>query len=146
MNSLQVVTTKDLESREIREAFPELTDEQIGFEPYGGRVLVQTRRTSKKVGRFIMPDEVRDGQKWNESVSRILRIGPLAFRQKDTMSPWPEGIWAKVGDYVRCPRYGGDRWDVDLGDGEGKVTLAVFNDHELIGRIIGSPLVMRSYV
>ena len=27
------------------------------------------------------------------------------------MQGWPEGSWCEVGDYIRVPKWGGDRWE-----------------------------------
>jgi co-chaperonin GroES (HSP10) len=109
-------------------------------------VLVQVRRAPQKSkGGIALPDEAKSNEQWNASVAKVLAVGPLAFKKRDTMADWPEGVWASVGDFVRAPRYGGDRWEIAISDGS-KVLVAVFNDHELIGRIEGDPLSMRGYV
>ena len=39
-------------------------------------------------------------------IGRVVEIGPLAFKNRETMESWPEGSWASVGDYVRVPKWG----------------------------------------
>ena len=68
-------------------------------------------------------------------IGKIVAIGPLAFKNRDTMQPWPEGTWAQVGDYVRVPKWGGDRWEIKVpgsNDHEDPVLFMTLNDHELI--------------
>jgi len=92
---------------ELAWAFPDVNP---GQRPYGGRVIVQLRRIKKKRGRIIIVDETKENEKWNNMIGKVVAIGPLAFKNKDTMQPWVEGSWAEIGDYVRVPRWGGDRW------------------------------------
>jgi hypothetical protein len=76
-------------------------------------------------------------------------IGPLAFKKRDTMEPWPEGSWCEIGDYLRVPKWTGDRWEVRLPDapeGEDKVEFIIINDHEVIAKITGNPLEVRGFV
>jgi len=81
-------------------------------------------------------------------VAKVIAIGPLAFKKRDTMEDWPEGAWARVGDYIRVPKWGGDRWEVPV-DGqpdEDPALFMVLNDHEVITRVTGNPLEMRAFV
>ena len=132
---------------EMQWAFPTVDP---GNEPLGGRVLVQLRRTKKKttsVG-IILVEETRETEKWNGQVAKVIKLGPLAFRHRDTMQPWPEGVWVKEGDYVRVPKWGGDRWEIPV-EGEPDEDPALFmilNDHECITKVTGDPLSFRAFV
>jgi hypothetical protein len=82
-------------------------------------------------------------------IGKVIDIGPLAFKKRDTMEPWPEGAWASVGDYVRCPMWGGDRWEIEFTDDKGIKGQALFmfiNDHELIGKVNGDPRDIKAFV
>jgi co-chaperonin GroES (HSP10) len=129
-------------------AFP---DVQPGMEPYGGRVIVQLRRIKKKVtgSGIILVDETKENEKWNNMIGKVVRIGPLAFKNRDTMQSWPEGTWAQIGDFVRVPKWGGDRWEVKVpGDDEMEdpVLFMTLNDHELIAKVTSNPLSFKAYV
>jgi co-chaperonin GroES (HSP10) len=131
---------------ELAWAFP---DVDPGSAPLGGRILVQLRRTKKKAGRIILVDETREAEKWNGQVARVVAIGPLAFKHRDTMAPWPEGSWIGVGDYIRVPKWGGDRWErpgPDVEENPELVLFMVLNDHEVIARVTCNPLSFKSYV
>ena len=133
---------------EIAWAFPSVDP---GAKPLGGRILVQLRRTKKKAtaAGIILVEETKETEKWNNMVAKVIEIGPLAFRKRDTMEPWPEGSWCEVGDYIRVPKWGGDRWEVpNPGEeiDEEKPTFAVLNDHEVIAKLTGDPLEMRAFV
>jgi len=130
---------------ELAWAFPDVAP---GQQPYGGRVIVQLRRIKKKAGRIIIVDETKENEKWNNMIGKVVSIGPLAFKNRDTMASWPEGSWANVGDFVRVPRWGGDRWErpVSNEDGEDPVLFMTINDHELISKIVDDPLSFKVYV
>lgn len=128
----------------LAEAFPENTDP--GFTPFGTRVVVQLRRVKNTTkSGIILTQSTKDSEAWNTQVARLVKVGPLAFKKRDSGEDWPEGVWAKPGDFVRVPRWGGDRWSVEADDG-GEVAFLTLNDHELIGRVDGDPLKVRAYV
>jgi hypothetical protein len=93
--------------------------------------------------------ETKESEKWNNMIGKVVRIGPLAFKNRDTMASWPEGSWAEVGDYVRVPRWGGDRWERAVpgeDDGEDPVLFMTINDHELIAKVTDDPLSFKAFV
>jgi len=128
-------------------AFP---DVRPGQAPYGGRVIVQLRRIKKNAGKIILVEETKENEKWNNMIGKVVAIGPLAFKNKDTMASWPEGSWAEIGDYVRVPRWGGDRWERPAtGEENGDLNPVLFmtiNDHELIAKVTDNPLSFKAYV
>ena len=130
---------------DLRDAFPAVDP---GAKPLGARILVQLRRTKKKTTNagIILVEETREAEKWNNMVAKVIDIGPLAFKKRDTMEPWPEGSWCEVGDYLRVPKWGGDRWEVEVSGEEEPALFMVLNDHEVIAKITGDPLTMRAFV
>jgi co-chaperonin GroES (HSP10) len=130
---------------ELAWAFPQVDP---GQRPFGGRVIVQLRRIKKNAGVIIMVEETKENEKWNNMIGRVVAIGPLAFKNRDTMQPWAEGTWAEIGDFVRVPRWGGDRWErtVPGEDGKDPVLFMTINDHELISAITDDPLSFKTYV
>jgi co-chaperonin GroES (HSP10) len=128
----------------LAEAFPDVAPDVV---PLGNRVLVQLRRTAKTTkGGILLVEETKDTVRWNNQVARVVALGPLAFRNRETMQPWAEGIWVQPGDYVRVPRWNGDRLEVPVKDSPDPVTFAAFNDHELIMKITGHPLLVKTYI
>lgn len=131
----------------IAEAFPAA---DAGVQPFGSRVLVQIRTPkTKTAGGLILHSESRDTEKWNTQVARVVSVGPLAFKNRDTMQSWPEGSWCKPGDFVRVPKYGGDRWEVPLGmkDGNNESAMfVIFNDLDIIGQVTGDPLAIKAFI
>ena len=121
----------DLRTEE--EVFPNVDP---GIEVVGDRVLVQLRRektTSK--GGIILVDETRQTLKFNETVAKVVQIGPLAYKNLDDLSDWTEGPWCKVGDLVRTIKYGGDRFVLDTGDGGAPVVFITLQAREIISKI-----------
>lgn len=123
------------------DAFPSVSPR---FRPLGARVLVQLKSTKKtSIGGIILVDETKDTEKWNTQVCKIVALGPLAFCNRESGKPWTEGMWASVGDYVRVPRWGGDRVEVKIEGTEDKAIFCVFNDHELIAKIDDAEAAMK---
>lgn len=133
---------------ELAWAFP---DVDPGQAPFGGRVIVQLRRVKKTAAgsRIILVSETKESEKWNNMIGKVITIGPLAFKNRETMASWPEGSWASVGDYVRVPRWGGDRWERAVpgeDETEDPVLFMTINDHELIARVTDDPLSFKTFV
>ena len=135
-------------SADLREAFPAVDP---GAKPLGARVLVQLRRTKKTVTSMgiVLVSETKETEKWQNMVAKVIEIGPLAFKKRDSMEPWPEGSWCEVGDFIRVPKWGGDRWEVPV-PGEAKeedpALFMVLNDHEIIAKLTGDPLAMKAFI
>jgi co-chaperonin GroES (HSP10) len=132
---------------ELAWAFPSVDP---GAKPLGGRILVQLRRTKKRTtsAGIILVEETKETEKWNNMVAKVVAIGPLAFKHRDTMQAWPEGSWCEIGDYLRVPKYGGDRWEVPVPDQdeEDPALFMILNDHEVIAKVTGDPLAMRAFL
>lgn len=121
----------------LEEAFP---DVDHGLMPYGSRVIVQMRTPKDKTtGQIILPDEVRDTIKWNTQVGKVVALGPLAFKNRSDMQQWPEGPWCQVGDYVRTPKYGGDKFEIKIPGTSEMALFAIFDDLNLIGKVTCDP-------
>jgi len=134
----------------LEEAFPHA---EPGWLPFGDRVLVQLRTPKNRTaGGIVLPAESKDQERWVTTVAKVIALGPLAFRNRTTLEAWAEGVWAKPGDFVRCPKWGGDRWEVPLGeaqwDTDNTARYAVFRDHEIIAGLKAGddPLRFKDYV
>ncbi len=131
----------------LQEAFPAVDP---GALPVGGRILVQWRAAKKTVtsSGIVLIEETKETEKWNNQVAKVIAVGPLAFKKRDTLDSWPEGNWIDVGDFVRMPKWGGDRWEVPYGDPTlGETALfSVFNDHEVIAKVTGDPLKVKAFL
>ena len=120
-----------------------------GIRPFGSRVLVQIRRArTKSKGGIIYADVTKDTELDNTCVAKVIAIGPLAYKNRNTMEPWAEGRWCDVGDFVFVPKYGGLRWEKpckstdEYGD---KVQFAIFDDLNIIGDV-EDPLQIKAHI
>lgn len=127
----------------LDEAFPKADP---GVTPFGSYVLVQIRcpKTKTESG-ILLQSDTRDTEKWNTQVGKIIQVGPLAFRNRNTMELWPEGAWCQAGDFVRVAKYGGDRWEVPISKEESAM-FVIFKDTDLIGKVTGDPLAIRAFI
>ena len=140
---------------ELARAFPDI---EPGFKPFGSRVIVQLRSPKLKTGGGLhLSDETIETEMWNTQIGKIREIGPLAFKNRDKMTDWPEGAWAKVGDFVRIPKFNQDKWFMDyptkimgLGgkefDGVERVLFMLVNDLDLLAVKVGNPLDVKAYI
>lgn len=114
---------------------------------YGNNVIAQIRTPRMKVGMIELPDEVRETEKWNTQVAKVISVGPLCFRNRDTLELWPEGEWFKEGEFVRVPKYGGDRWEVIVPEHpDGTALFILCSDLDVKAKIIGNPLDVIAYL
>lgn len=129
----------------IDEAFPSVDP---GHGVFGDRVLVQIRTNTRKTrGGIELLRETVETEDDNTQVGKIVLVGPVAFCNRDTLEAWPEKAWCKVGDFVRVPKYGGDRFTVPLPSNPAvKATFVFFKDHDLIAPITGDPLEIIAYI
>lgn len=113
--------------------------------PLGSRLLVQIRNPKERTESGIILDvNTKETERWNTTVAKVIAVGPLAFKNRDTQATWPEGEWCKVGDFVRVPKYGGDRFSMECDVGE--ALFVIVNDLEVIGLITGDPLAVKAFI
>lgn len=118
----------------IEDAFPPADP---GLKPFGQDILLQIRTPATITrGGIHIPEESRETDMWNMQAAKVIALGPVAFRNRETLEQWPEGAWCGVGDFVRIPKYGGDRWWVDVpGSVDGKALFVLFKDTDLKGLV-----------
>ena len=135
-------TSLDYES--LEQAFPEV-DPLLS--PFGSKVLVQIRTPMTRTkGGIHIPEESRETELWNTQVSKVIALGPVAYKNRDTLELWPEGEWVAPGMFVRCPKYGGDRWEIPVPGSPDSALFVLFNDLDLSGEITGDPLEMVAFL
>lgn len=117
----------------LEEAFPSITS---SFRPLGSLVQVQIKMPQAKTkGGIILSRESKDTISDNTQLAKVVKLGPLAFKNRNNGEWWIEGAWVKVGDYVQVPMYGGHRfYQVNKITGE-HITFAEFKDTDLIDAI-----------
>jgi len=122
----------------LLQAFPECDP---GVLPLGSRVLVQIRTPEEKSkGGIILSHNDQETTFWNTTVAKVISAGPLAFHSRNTQTLWPEGAWCKPGDYIRAPKYGGDRWKA------GEAYFMLINDLDILGLVTVDPLSITAFI
>lgn len=136
---------QDASGYTLDDVFPVVDPE---FRPFGAKILVQVRRVMRmSKGGIALISESTQTEAWNMQVGKLVAVGPVAFKNRRTWEEWPEGAWAKVGDFVRYPRHIGDRLHVPLDDGKGDpVVILLLDDHNLLGAYTGDPLRVRTFI
>lgn len=133
----------------IDDAFPPV---EPGVVPLGSRIVVQIRAPKRKTrGGIILTSDAMETDQWNTQVAKVIAVGPVAFHNRNSMEPWPEGAWVEPGDFVRVPKFGGDKWTVALKpktefEEAQEILFVIFNDLDLVGKVTGDPLTMKAYV
>lgn len=132
-----------VQSSALEDAFPNV---DFGVKPLGSRVLVQIRLPKEKTaGGIILSDYSKDAEQDNTQVAKVIAVGPLAFKNRETLTPWPEGAWAKTGDFVFVPKYAGARWFRPAPNRkDAKVEFVIFNDLDMVGLVEGDPLAVQA--
>lgn len=119
-----------ISAAKLEEAFPDVAP---GVKPLGARVLVQLRTVrAKTVSGIVLVDDTRTFNKANTQLGKVIALGPIAFCNRETGKTWNEGVWAEPGQFVRIPKYGGDRFSRHIPDSEDEAVFCIFSDHELI--------------
>lgn len=142
-------------AEELAKAFPDIDP---GFKPFGSRVIVQLRSPKLySTGGIKFSDETIENEMWNTQIAKIREIGQLAFKNRTDMKDWPEGAWAKVGDFVRIPKFNQDKWFMEYPiklqglagrefDGVERVLFMLINDLDLLALKTGNPLEVKAYI
>ena len=110
----------------VKKHFPEI---EPGVVPCGPKILVQLRTVKEKTaGGILLPEETKEFNNGNTQLARVVRLGSIAFRNRETGNLWKEGVWAQVGDIVIIPRWGGFRFEIPIPESDDKAIFAVFDD------------------
>ena len=117
----------------LEDAFPAVSP---GVYPLGTRVLVQLRTVrTKTASGIVLVDDTKQFNKVTTQLGKVIMIGPIAFRNRETGQLWPEGVWCRPGDYIRLPKYGGDRFERKIPDTDETAIFCMFQDHEIIAKV-----------
>lgn len=120
----------------IKQHFPEV---DCGREPCGNKITVQLQMVKKKVGSIILASDTQDFNKNATVVCRIVKVGQIAYKDRNSGETWKEGAWANIGDIVLMPRYGGfNRVELPVSEGsEDTVIFATYNDYDVVDKVTG---------
>lgn len=156
MTSIAKLKTSQILEQTLDEAFPDVDPQN---KPLGSLVLLQIKAAATKTkSGLLLSQTAVETEADNTRIAKVRAIGPLAYHNRETMAPWPEGAWCAVGDYVRIGLYGGDRWrvlvdEVQSTDRDGtKRTEKVFAEFALIedlnikALVTGDPLAQLAWI
>lgn len=136
----------DRDFETLAEAFPECDP---GVEPLGARILLQLKSVKKaSKGGILLVKETRDTENAQSMIAKVIKVGPLAFKNRESGDTWREGVWIVEGDYCRVPRWSGDRFVVPHpNDPDDEISFQVMNDFELFAKVNADKVLsMRQYV
>lgn len=108
----------DLIDKSLLERMPKPTGWRILILPYRG--------TGKTEGGILLSDNMVEQQKVSTQVGYVLKIGALAYQDKEK---FPDGPWCKEKDWVMFARYSGSRFNIDGGE------VRILNDDEILATI-----------
>lgn len=144
------IKTDPAYAKEFAEAFP--TVDPLHY-PLGTNILLQVRTPISRKGSIILHEDVKETEKWNTQVGRVVAIGPMAYRDAETLDLWPEGKWVEEGDFVRFPKYGSDKWavrfKVQIRPGfevEQEALFILVPTRDVFAVVTGDPLQVKAYV
>ena len=96
-------------------------------EPSGYRLLVLPFTPKEKTkGGILIAQETLDKLRIAVNCGYVLKMGPLAYSDKDKFVTGP---WCKKGDWVIFARYAGSRLPIEGGE------VRLLNDDEVLGTI-----------
>lgn len=164
----------EFDYKSLAEAFPNVDP---GMKPCGFVGLFQIRHPKRFTkGGLELIQETRSTEHYNTQVAKVIALGDLAFKsvktipnqtgvigpERDVLVDWPEGKWFKIGDFVRLPKYGGDRFSVpymheseavDPESGEkyiaqtpDEIIFALFQVKNVMSVITGDPLKIKAFL
>jgi co-chaperonin GroES (HSP10) len=117
----------------LQDAFPEVSP---GVYPMGARVLVQLRTVREKTASgIVLVEDTKVFNKSTTQMAKVVWLGPIAYRNRDNGNQWPEGVWCRPGEYVRIPKFGGDRFERKIPGTEDTAVFCIFSDHEIIAKV-----------
>ena len=97
-------------------------------DPTGWRLLILPYRGKGKTeGGIYLPDAVVQEQTVSTQVGYVLKVGSLAYGDKEK---FPMGPWCEKGDWVMFARYAGSRFKIDGGE------VRILNDDEVLAKIL----------
>lgn len=106
--------------------YPEPTGYRMIIMPYAG--------PDKTVGGILLPDQVKDAQRFGAIAAYVLAQGYDCYSDRDK---FPSGAWCKVGDWIMIGKYVGYKFLME------DTELRIINDDEIVAKVPRPDLVKR---
>ena len=120
-------------SADLASAFPDI---HTGEWPVGPRLMVQLQTIRDKTqGGIVLVEETRQVNQVTTQIGKIVALVSIAFCNRDTGQRWPEGMWAKIGDLVRVPKYVGTKSEREIPGSKEKASFIIIDDHQIVSVI-----------
>ena len=116
------VLDPSLVSKNLKDRLPQPTGWRLLVMPYMGKATTN--------GGIHIPDAVRDREALATVVAYVLKVGPLAYRDKAKFGEEENRSWCKEGAWVCIGRYAGARFRIEGGE------VRIINDDEVIATIL----------
>jgi len=116
----ELVLDPSLLNTSLLERMPEPTGWRLLVLPYKGKGVTD--------GGIVLPDSVIDREALATVVAYVLKLGPLAYKDKGKFNGHP---WCQAKDWVLIGRYAGARFKL-----EDSAEVRIINDDEVIGTIL----------
>lgn len=108
-------------------------------EPRGFKLLIEKPKPKEKTdGGVLLPDQAIEAENYLSICAKLVKIGPMAWKDRETGVWWRGGPWANVGDWLIIPKFTQFRMEID--DKE----YRFINDDEVIA-VIEDPTVIKVY-
>lgn len=132
----------------LQQYFPAVDPGEV---PLGSLVLLQVKQAMTTYGtaNIVLTKTDIETEFDNTQVAKVIALGALAYKDRSTAQPWPEGAWVAVGQYVRISQHNGKRWTVPLPGTRGnsieeRITFVLIDDLH-IASIIKDPLKVKAF-
>jgi len=113
----------------VAKNFPDIVPK---VKPAGNQILIQLKTVTKKSsGGIVLVEETRDFNQGNTQVAKLVKVGQIAYQDRNTGETWKEGAWANVGDLVLAPRFGGFRFELPIPGSDDTAVFALINDFDV---------------
>ena len=119
INQNYLVLDPKLLNKSLLERMPKPTGWRLLVLPYKGK--------GKTEGGVLLPDKVIEENQVSTQVGYVLKMGPLAYKDK---TKFETGPWCQEKDWVIFARYSGSRFKIDGGE------VKILNDDEILATIL----------
>lgn len=134
-------------AQSLEMAFPDVDPNET---PLGSKVLLQIKQpaTKTRAGLVLSSYDI-ETEFDNTQVAKVLAVGAVAFRNRSTLEPWPEGAWFTVGQYVRVSQHDGRRWTRPIPGTKGvgveeRVTFVLMEELH-VNSVVHDPLAAKGF-